>query len=180
MASNAVVGLRRGKQKVLSMTVNNEQNISMNRLATVGKFVILFIVVFVALVCILLYFHLYMLIAFFAIFALAISVVLFAKQTRFKIYSLPAFITSIFFGASCSIMAYDVYSDVISGHTKTSLQLLGVGLFMIGAGLAMATIGAVMSTIIPPNKSNFWKLVMPFIGGASMITSGLYMVLLFR
>ena len=168
------------------MTVNNEQNISTNRLVTVGKFVVLSIIVFVGLACIFLYFHLYyMPIALLAIFALAISVVLFAKQTRFKIYSLPALITSLLFIASSSIMAYGDYGGFVSANTKLPLKMAGVGLFMMGVGLAMATTSVAMSSM---NKLDFWKseyaiefkypkysLIMVFISGTFMILSGTFM-----
>jgi len=167
------------------MAANNEQNNSTNRLAKAGKVVILFIITFVGLACILLYFHLrYMLIALFAILALVISVVLFAKQTHFKIYSLPAVITSLFFIASCIIMAYGDYSDGAS----ISLKMVGLELFMIGVGFLVDT--AVMAAS-DMNKLDFWKseyaiefkypmyqLIMGFIAGAFMIVSGLYTVVI--
>jgi hypothetical protein len=177
-------------QKAFSVTTNNEQNISTSRLARAGKagkVVILFIFAFVGSACILLYFDLhYVLIALLAILAVAISVVLFTKQTYYKIYSLPAVITSLLLGASCVTMAYSVYGDFMSAHTKSSLKILGLGYFMIGIGFAVATSSIAMSSM---NKFDFWKseyaiefkypkrsLIMVFISGAFVFVVGLYIV----
>ena len=169
------------------MTTNNEQNIPQKPLATIGKFVILFIGILLGLVCILPYFDLtYILSAIFAILALVVSVVLFTKQTHFKIYALPALITSLFFSASCLLVVYNTYSDVTPLHTKTSLNLIGLGLFMIGVGFLTATVSVAMSVM---NKVNFWKsnysiefkypkysMIMFFLIGAVMIATGLFTV----
>ena len=174
------------------MTINNDQNNSTNHFAKaekVGKFVILIITVFVGLACILLYFHLeYTLIALLAVLTMAISVFLFRKQTLFKIYSLPAVIVSLLLGASCIIMAYGGYSDSMSAHTKLSLKMAGVGLFMTGVGFAAiaATLATRDMNQLDFLKSKYaiefkypkYQMIMVIISGSFMILSGVFMTVI--
>jgi len=173
------------------MTVNDEQNVSTNRLAkagAVGKFVILFLIVFVGLACILLYFDLnYILIAILAVLALVTSIILFTKQTYFKIYSLPALITCLLFSASCLFTAYGSYSGITSLYTRAGLKLVGMGFLMLGVGFSVITTSVAATSM---NKLDFWKakyaidfkyskysLVLAFISGSFMIVVGLYIVI---
>jgi hypothetical protein len=177
------------------MTTTNEQSIARDRLVKAGKFVILFLIALLGLSFILVYFDLsYILIAIFAILALAMSVVLFTKQTYFKIYSLPAFITSLLFSVSCLMTVYGtVYgsqTDIASLYIRTGLRLVGLGFFTLGMGFAIAATSVLMLSM---NKFDFWKaeyaiefkypkyllkslLVLALIAGSYIFVVGLFMV----